>query len=65
MLLLMHEDYQRTQISPLSIARYSFIQLSELERCRIIKTCPRFDLAPQVLNLGSLSQESKGVPSTT
>ena len=27
---------------PLSIARYSFIQLSELEQCRVKKTCPIF-----------------------
>ena len=27
---------------PLSIARYSFIQLSELEQYRVNKTCPRF-----------------------
>ena len=27
---------------PLSIARYSFIQLSELEQCRVKKTCPTF-----------------------
>ena len=31
---------------PLSIASYSFIQLSELERCRVKKTCPKF-LTPQ------------------
>ena len=27
---------------PLSIARYSFIRLSELEQCKVEKTCPWF-----------------------
>ena len=41
MLQLMREGYSYTY-PPLSIARYSFIQLSELEQCRVKKTCPRF-----------------------
>ena len=41
MLQLMREGCSYTY-PPLSIARYSFIQLSELEQCRVKKTCPRF-----------------------
>ena len=42
MLHLMREGCSYTY-PPLSIARYSFIQLSELEQCRV-KTCPRLTL---------------------
>ena len=42
--------------SPLSIARYSFIQLSELEQCRVKKTCPRFHTIAQDSNPGPLSR---------
>ena len=43
----------------MSIAMYSFIQLSKLEQCRVKKkNCPRFDPAAQDLNLSSLSLES-------
>ena len=41
MLQLIHEGCSYTY-PPLSIARYSFIQLSEVEQSRVKKTCPRF-----------------------
>ena len=41
MLQLMREGWSYTY-PPLSIARYSFIQLSEMEQCRVKTTCPRF-----------------------
>ena len=41
MLQLMREGCSYTYPS-LSIARYSFIKLKELEQCRVKKTCPRF-----------------------
>ena len=41
MLQLMREGCSYTY-PPLSIVRYSFKQLSELEQCRVTKTCPRF-----------------------
>ena len=47
---------------PLSIARYSFIQLSELEQCRVKKLSQGFNTAAQDSNPGSLSQESGGLP---
>ena len=47
---------------PLSIARYSFIQLSELEQCRVNKLAQGFNTAAQDSNPGSLSRESGGLP---
>ena len=47
---------------PLSIARYSFIQLSELEQYRVKKLAKGFNNAAQDLNQGSLNGESKAVP---
>ena len=47
---------------PQSIARYSSIQLSKLEQCRVKKTCLMFHMAAQDSNpdyLTSLSQESE------
>ena len=44
------------------IARYSFIQLSELEQCRIKKLAQGFNTAAQDSNPGSLSRESKALP---
>ena len=41
MLQLMCEGCSYTH-PPLTITRYSFIQLSELEQCRVKKTCPMF-----------------------
>ena len=43
---------------PLSIARYSFIQLSELEQCRVKKLVQGFNTAAQDLNPDSRSRES-------
>ena len=45
---------------PLPIARYSFIQLIELEQCRET-TCPRFDTVAQDSNPGSRSRESEAL----
>ena len=42
---------------PLSIAKYSFMQLSELEQCRVKKFAQGFKTAAQNLNPGSLSRE--------
>ena len=47
---------------PLSIARYSFIQLSELEPCRVKTLAQGFNTAAQDLNPGSLSRESEALP---
>ena len=47
---------------PLSIARYSFIQLSELELCRGKKLAQGFNTAAQVLNPCSRSRESGALP---
>ena len=41
MLQLIREGCSYTY-PPVSIARYSCIQLSELEQCRVKETCPRF-----------------------
>ena len=46
----------------LSIARYSFIQLSELEQCRVKKLAQGFNTAAQDSNPGSLSRDSGGLP---
>ena len=54
MLQLMREGCSYTY-PPLSIARYSFIQLSELEQCRVNKLAQRFNTAAQNSNLGSRS----------
>ena len=45
-----------------TIARYSFIQLSELEQCRVIKLAQGFNTAAQVSNPGSRSLESEALP---
>ena len=47
---------------PLSIARYSFIQLSELEQCRVKKLAQGFNTAAQDLKPGSHSRESEALP---
>ena len=54
MLQLMREGCSYTY-PPLSIARYSFIQLSELEQCRVKKLAQGFNTTAQDLNPGSLS----------
>ena len=60
-LQLMHEGCSYTYPS-LSIARYSFIQLSELEQCRVKKLAQGFNTAAQDSNPGSRSRESKALP---
>ena len=46
---------------PLSTARYSFIELSEVEQCMEKKCAQGFNTAVQDLNLGPLSQESEAL----
>ena len=49
---------------PLSTARYSSIQMSELKHCRVQTNCPcpMSHTAAQDLNPGSLSRESEALP---
>ena len=47
---------------PPSIARYSFIQLSELEQCRVKIIAQSFKTAAQYSNPGSRSRESEALP---
>ena len=61
MLQLMREGCSYTY-PPLSIAKYSFIQLSELEQCRVKKLAQGFNTAAQDLNLGSRSREFEALP---
>ena len=46
----------------LSIVRFSLIQLSELEQCRVKKLAQGFNTAAQDLNPGPLSRESEALP---
>ena len=46
---------------PLSIHRYSFIQLSELEQCRLKKLAQSFNTTAQDSNPGSRSRESEAL----
>ena len=61
MLQLMHEGCSYTY-PPLSIARHTFIQLSELEQCRVKKPAQGFNTAAQDSNPGPLSRESEALP---
>ena len=61
MLQLMREGCSYTYPPP-SIARYSFIQLSELEQCRVKKLAQGFNTAAQDSNPGPLSRESDTLP---
>ena len=61
MLQLMRKDCSYTY-PPLSIARYSFIHLSELEQCRVKVLSQGFNTAAQDSNPGPLSQESEALP---
>ena len=47
---------------PLSIARYSFIQLTELEQCRVKKLAQGCNTPAQDSNPGSRSRESEALP---
>ena len=60
MLQLMQEGCLYTY-PPLSIARYSFIQLSELEQCRVKKRAHGFNIALQDSNPGPPSQETNAL----
>ena len=61
MLELMREGCSYTY-TPLSIVRYSFKQLSELEQCRVKNLAHGFNTAAQDSNPGSRSQESEALP---
>ena len=47
---------------PLSIARYSFIKLSELEQCRVKKLAQGFKTTAQHSNLCSRIRQSEALP---
>ena len=51
-----------TYIHHLSIARYSFIQLSELEQCRVKKLAQDFNTTAQDSTPGALSRGSDALP---
>ena len=59
MLQLMRKGYT---YPPLSIFRYLFIQLSELEKCGVKKLAQGFNTAAQDSNPGSCNQESEALP---
>ena len=61
MLQLMCERCSYTY-TPLSLARYSFIQLSEQEQYRVKKIAQGFNTAAQDSNPGSHSRESEALP---
>ena len=61
MLQLIRESCSYTH-PPLSIARYSFLQLNELEQCRVKKLAQGFNTAAQDPNPGSRSRESEALP---
>ena len=58
---LMREDCSYTY-PLLSTAKYSFIQLNELEQCRVKKLAKGFNTAEQDSNPGFLSRESEALP---
>ena len=60
-LQLMRESCSFTY-PPLSIIRYSFIQLSILEQCRVKNLAHGFSIADQDSNSGSRSRESEALP---
>ena len=61
LLQLIHKGCSYTY-PPLSIARYSFIQLSELEECRVKKLAQGFNTIAQDSKPGPLSRESEVLP---
>ena len=61
MLQLMREGCSYTY-PPLSITKYSFIQLNELEQCGVKKLAQGFNTTAQDSNSGSCSQESEALP---
>ena len=61
MLYLMREGCSYTH-QPLFIANYSFIQLGELEQCRMKTLAQGFNTAAQDSNPGSRSRESDALP---
>ena len=61
MLQLMCEGCSYTY-PPLSIVRYSFKQLSELQQCRVKQIAQSVNTAAQDSNPGSRSRESEALP---
>ena len=61
MLQLMREGCSYTY-PPLPIVRYSFVQLSELEKHRVKQLAQGFNTAEQDSNPGSRSRESESLP---
>ena len=61
MLQLMREGCSYTY-PPLSIARYSFIELSELEQCGVKQLAQVFNTVAQDSNPDSRGQESEALP---
>ena len=61
MLQLMHEGCSYTY-PLLSIAKYSFIQLSELEQCRVKTLAEGFHTAAKDSNPGARSREFETIP---
>ena len=62
MLRLMGEGCSNTYPPQFSMARYSFIQLSELEQCRVKTLAQGFNTAVYGSNPGSRSRESEALP---
>ena len=61
MLQLMHKGCSYTYL-PLSIVRYSFIQLSELEQCRVKKLAQGFNTAARIRTRVLVVESSKLYP---
>ena len=61
MVQLMREGCLNTY-PPLSTARYPFIQLGELEQCRVKNLAQGFNTTAQDSNLDPLNQESEVLP---
>ena len=61
MLQLMREGCSYTSL-PLSIARYSFVQLSELKQSRVKKLAQGINTTAQDSNPGSRGRESEALP---
>ena len=57
-----HPAIYHTHIHHLSIARYSFIQLSELEQCKVKNCVHDFYTAAQNVNPGPFSREFDALP---
>ena len=61
MIQLIRESCSYTYLA-ITTARYSCIQLSELEQCRVKTFAQRFNIAGQDSNPGSLGRQSEALP---